>query len=66
MLSLPSIEKHDAEPVSAANPAYQSSLVYRADDYSTLRYKLVRHLAEAFPRWNAMLASNVPTVAPCW
>ena len=58
MLTLPSITKHDAEPVSAENPAYQSSIVYRADNYSTLRYKLVRHLQEAFPNWNALLAGK--------
>lgn len=58
MLDLSSIEKHDAEAVSAENPAYQSAIVYRADDYSSLRYKLVRHLAEAFPKWNAMLSSR--------
>jgi hypothetical protein len=58
MLNLPGIEKHDAEPVSAENPPYQRSVVYRADDYSSLRYKLVSHLAEAFPNWNRMLADK--------
>src|SRR6476661_6648321 len=58
MLNLPSIDKHDAEPVSAQNPAYQKSLVYRADDYSSLRFKLLQHLEEAFPNWNRMLADK--------
>jgi hypothetical protein len=58
MLNLPSIDKHDAEPVSAENAAYQPSLVYRADDYSSLRYKLLQHLEEAFPNWNRMLADK--------
>ncbi|MBZ5525810.1 MAG: hypothetical protein LAP21_26610, partial [Acidobacteriia bacterium] len=58
MLNLPSIDKHDAEPVSAENAAYQKSLVYRADDYSSLRYKLLQHLEEAFPNWNRMLADK--------
>lgn len=58
MLNLPSIDKHDAEPVTAQNPAYQKSLVYRADDYSSLRFKLLQHLEEAFPNWNRMLADK--------
>ncbi len=58
MLNLPSIDKHDAEPVSAQNAAYQKSLVYRADDYSSLRFKLLQHLEEAFPNWNRMLADK--------
>src|SRR5260221_2838358 len=58
MLNLPSIDKHDAEPVSAENAAYQKSLVYRADDYSSLRFKLLQHLEEAFPNWNRMLADK--------
>jgi hypothetical protein len=58
MLDFPSIDKHDAEPVSAENAAYQKSLVYRADDYSSLRYKLLQHLEEAFPNWNRMLADK--------
>src|SRR5258708_7010843 len=58
MLNLPSIDKHDAEPVSAQNPAYQKSLVYRADDYSSLRFKLLQHLEEAFPNWNHLLADK--------
>jgi len=58
MLQLPSIDKHDAEPVSAQNPAYQKSLLYRADDYSSLRFKLLQHLEEAFPNWNRMLAEK--------
>src|SRR5258708_1248242 len=58
MLNLPSIDKHDAEPVSAETAAYQKSLVYRADDYSSLRFKLLQHLEEAFPNWNRMLADK--------
>jgi hypothetical protein len=58
MLNLPSIDKHDAEPLSAENAAYQTSLVYRPDDYSSLRYKLLQHLEEAFPNWNRMLADK--------
>jgi hypothetical protein len=58
MLNLPSIDKHDAEPVSAQNLPYQKSLVYRTDDYSSLRFKLLQHLEEAFPNWNRMLAEK--------
>ncbi len=57
-LNLPSIVAHDAEPITAQNAAYQSKLVYRADDYSSLRYKLLQHLEDAFPNWNRMLASK--------
>ena len=58
MLNLPSINAHDAEPITAQNAAYQSKLVYRSDDYSSLRYKLLQHLEDAFPNWNRMLANK--------
>jgi hypothetical protein len=58
MLNLPSIDKHAAEPISAENAAYQKSLLYRADDYSSLRYKMLQHLEEVFPNWNRMLADK--------
>jgi hypothetical protein len=57
-LDLPSIAAHDAQPLTAQNQPYQRSITYRADDYSSLRYHLLLHLQDAFPRWNALLAQN--------
>ncbi len=58
MLNLPSINAHDAEPITAQNAAYQNKIAYRSDDYSSLRYKLLQHLEDAFPNWNRMLANK--------
>lgn len=58
LLNGPSIQAHDAEPVSKINPPFQRRIGYRADDYSSLRFKLLQHLAEALPQWNRELASH--------
>jgi hypothetical protein len=58
MADLPSIIAHDAEAPTPVNPPFQSRIAYRADDYSTARFKLLRHVAEAFPGWNSTLAAN--------
>jgi hypothetical protein len=58
MLDLPSIQAHDAEPLTAVNPPFQPRIAYRSDDYSSLRVKLLGHLQDAFPNWNGQLANN--------
>lgn len=58
MSDVASILEHDAEPLTGVNPPASPHIVYRADDYSTLRHKMLRHLAELFPEWNAVLADN--------
>lgn len=57
-MSVPSIERHDAEPITASNPPYQSQIGYRSDDYSSLRHKMLGQLQELFPSWNPDLAAN--------
>ena len=57
-LDLPSIVAHDAQPLTAKNAPYQSAIIYRAEDYSSLRYRLLLHLQDAFPQWNALSAEN--------
>lgn len=58
MSNLPSIIAHDREPVTASNLPFQPRIAYRADDYSSLRAKLLQHLQEQFPRWNGRLSEN--------
>ena len=60
-LDLPSIRAHDAESVTAQNPPFRDRISYRGDDYSTLRYKLIAHLQDAFPGWNSAVADKQGT-----
>ena len=57
-MELPSIVEHNAEALTASNPPFLPRIHYRSDDYSTLRHKMLRHLEEAFPEWNATLAEK--------
>jgi len=57
-MAVPSVARHEAEPITAINPPFLPRIAYRADDYATLRYRLLEHLRETFPGWNGALAEN--------
>lgn len=57
----PTLADHEAQPVTAVNPPFLPRIAYRADDYASLRWRLLGHLREAFPGWNERLAENQGT-----
>lgn len=47
----------NAGALTASNLPFQPHIEYRADDYSSVRFKLLERLKEMFPIWNSDLSS---------
>jgi len=47
--------------VTAQNLPFLSHILYRTDDYSALRYKMLQHMQARFPQWNVNLAEKQGT-----